>query len=248
MTSAQLKPSGNTRRLATAVLGGLVAGGCASTLSEPTTLWSPFESGQLWAVVPFLNESGTSIVDGIRVADLFTQQLQGVRGINTIPVNRVLLAMRTAGIGALTTTDEAQDLLNTLGVDGIVVGTVTAYDPYPPPTMGASVQLFVRTPRGGSGGVDPWTLSHAPSGDVAMGQRTSLDAVAEASGLFDARNHMTLAWLSEYAEGRTEPDGAFGAEIYLMDMELYTQFVSYRLIHDLLEFVQGPVANEAFPR
>ena len=42
----------------------------------------------------------------------------------------------------------------------------------------------------------------------------------------------------------------FGDEIYLVSMELYTQFVSYRLIHDLLEserFRVTPVAD-ASPR
>ena len=68
---------------------------------------------------------------------------------------------------------------------------------------------------------------------------------AQASGVFDAKNHHTLAQLAEYASGRTLPDSAFGADAYLMTMELYTQFVCYRLIHDLLEdqrIRQMPVA------
>ena len=47
--------------------------------------------------------------------------------------------------------------------------------------------------------------------------------------------------------GRIEPEEPFGTEVYLMDMELYTQFVSYRLIHDLLGFEQRrltPVEDE----
>lgn len=255
MTSAQPMPSGRCRSLpAASLLSVLIAASCTQRLHEPTTLWSPYESGQLWAVAPFTNESGTSVVDGIRVADLFTQQLQSVRGITTIPVNRVLLAMRVAEIQSITNPQQARELIDALNVDGLIVGTVTAYDPYPPPTMGAAVQLLVsRGFHDPGNGFDPQALSRAASGDdVSPGQMTSsVQAVAEASGVFDARNHLTLAWLGEYSRGRTEPDAAFGADIYLMDMELYTQFVSYRLIHDLLSFAQArvtPNENQALQR
>ncbi len=69
-----------------------------------------------------------------------------------------------------------------------------------------------------------------------MGTVGALQAAAQAAGVFDARNHATLGLLREYAAGRTEPDSPFGTEVYLMDIELYTQFVSYWLIHDLLNF------------
>ncbi len=69
-----------------------------------------------------------------------------------------------------------------------------------------------------------------------MGAVGAPRATAQASGVYDARNHTTLGLLRKYAAGRTEPDSAFGAEQYLMNIELYTQFVSYWLIHDLLAF------------
>ena len=73
-----------------------------------------------------------------------------------------------------------------------------------------------------------------------------LRVMAQAAGVYDARNHQTLGWIEAYASGRTEPGEPFGTDVYLMDMELYTQFVSYRLIHDLLGFVregETPVAD-----
>ena len=73
---------------------------------------------------------------------------------------------------------------------------------------------------------------------MAPGELGPPGAIAQAAGVFDARNHQTLAWIEAYASGRTEPGEPFGTEVYLMDMELYTQFVSYRLIHDLLGFEQ----------
>jgi hypothetical protein len=245
MTSAQLMPSGNDRGsvswvacVTAAVLIGPFAGGCGSRLKEPAGLTSPYEAVQLWAVAPFANESGVSAVDTYRVADLFTQQVQHVDGINTIPVNRVVLAMRHAGIETVGSAADAMQLIQMLDVDALVVGTVTAWEPYPPPTMGMAVLLFTGTADHATGQVDPRVLVRAATGNVAPGELGPPGAIAQAAGVFDTRNHQTLGWLDEYATGRTEPEEPFGPDVYLMDMELFTQFVCFRLIHDLLGFEQ----------
>jgi hypothetical protein len=214
------------------------------TLVEPVTLENPAPQRQLWAVAPFTNESGVSVVDPYRVADQFVYQLEEVARIDTVPLNRVIHAMRELGIDAVTSPHEARSIMFALGSDALVVGTITAWDPYPPPTVGAAVQLYEsRFNRQAS--LDVQDLVRSPSGDVAMTELSPDHPAAQAAGVFDARNHGTLAALAEYSSGRTLPDSAFGADAYLMSMELYTQFVSYRLIHDLLEDLrirQTPVA------
>ena len=253
MTSAQLMPSGNDRGslsgvawLAAVVLVGGLAGGCGRKLKQPDVLAGPYPGVRLWAVAPLANESGVSAVDAYRVADLFTQQVQQVDGINTVPVNRVVLAMRHAGLEAVGSSADAMQLIQLLEVDALVVGTVTAWDPYPPPTLGMAVLLFAGSGDHASG-VDPRELVRATSSDVAPGELGPPGAIAQAAGIFDGRNNETLAWLEAFATGRIEPDEPFGADVYLMDMELYTQFVSYRLIRDLLGFEQRrltPVEDE----
>ena len=181
-----------------------------------------------------------SIVDPYNTADLFTQQLQQVHGIDTVPVNRVIAAMRRLKMQQVTTPGDVRQLANVLDVDGIVVGTVTAYDPYPPLKLGVAVQLF-ETSRNHRTTFDPRELTQSPRGTVSPGDLGADDPIAQAAGLFDATNHQTLAWLSDYAAGRSDPDGAFGQDAYLVSMDLYTQFVSYRLIHDLLKSEQARV-------
>ncbi len=229
----------------------LLAGGCGPQLTEPSGLLSPYDNVQLWAVAPFANESGVSIVDTNRMADLFVQQLQQVRGINTIPVNRVLSAMRQLKMPSVASPADAMRLIDVLEVDAMVVGTVTAYDPYPPQTLGAAIQLYTMRSRDRNRGLNPRDLTRAPTVKVAPGALGPPGPVAQAAGVFDASNHQTLAWLQHYAQGRTEPDGPFGRDIYLVSSELYTQFVSYRLIHDLLASEQArltQVADQASPR
>jgi hypothetical protein len=229
--------------------------GCGPRLQRPELLADLVQPGRVWAVAPFANESGVSAVNTERVADLFTQQLQQVLGVDTVPVNRVILAMRGLDMPAITSAADARRLLFALEVDVIVVGTVTAYDPYPPPTLGAAVQAFTRHGSVPVAGIsDLNELVRSPSGadmDVAMGATGAMAASAQAAGIFDASSHQTLAWLESFAKGRTEPGSAFGTDIYLVSMELYTQFVSYRLIHDLLaweQFQQQPLGNSEVPR
>jgi hypothetical protein len=208
-------------------------------LEPPVALTAPYESRQLWAVTPFDNESGVSIVDPYRVADLFTMQVEQAAGIETIPVNRVIAAMRTLDLPAVESTADALSLMNALGVDGLITGTITAWDPYPPPTIGAAVQLFHRPAGFGQADVDPGAISRSPTDDADQSAPHRSQPVAVASGMFDARNHDTLAWLKAFAAGRTPLDSAYGADLHLVSMELYTQFVSHRLLHDLLASEQA---------
>jgi hypothetical protein len=213
--------------------------GCESRekLRQPRLLTAPYERPQVWAVAPFANESGVSIVRSDRIADLFAHQAEDVNGIAMIPVNRVIYAMQQLQMRAVATPAEAATLMNVLGVDGLIVGTITAYDPYPPLKLGVAVQLYRRDTPTRAMDVDPLQISRA-STEVA-GSRPAPVAVAQVSGIFDASNHQTLAWLDEYATGRAEPDSAYGKRIYQVSMEMYTQFVAYRLLHDLLAVEQA---------
>jgi hypothetical protein len=207
--------------------------GCAPTLTPPVALASPYAEPRLWAVVPLSNESGVSMIDTARIADLFAQEAEQVSGIDMVPVNRVILAMRQLDMRAVVSAADALALIDMLDVDGLVVGTVTAYDPYRPPTLGMAVQLFTRG-AGTQSDLDPRALTISPVGEIAPGGVAPSNPVAQATGVFDASNHETLQQLSEYATGRSEPESAFGKDIYLVNMELYTKFVSYRLLRGLL--------------
>lgn len=210
----------------------VLSASCQQKLKSPVALVSPYPQRELWAVAPFANESGVSIVDRYRTADVFAQQVQQIDGVEAVPVNRVLSAMRGLGLTAIESGLDAAVLMNTLNADALIVGTITAWDPYRPPTLGAAVELY----RGDGSrvqAIDPIRITRSPSGNPAPGEMSEGPA-AQAAGVFDANNHQTLAWLEQYAEARTHPDSAYGRDIYLVSMDLYMQFVSFRLLHDLL--------------
>jgi hypothetical protein len=220
-------------RSGVAVVCLLILSGCQRTeLALPVPLTSPYEEERVWAVAPFANESGTSAVDTLRVADLFAQEVEQVNGLHAVSVNRVVSAMRRLGINAVTGPEQADALLEILEVDGLVVGTVTEWNPYPPLTFGAAVALFTDPVTNAS--IDPRTLTRNPRGEIAPGAWASGQPAGQASGIFDAGNHATLQQLGVYATGRSVPDSAYGPGIYLASMEMYTKFAGHRLIRDLL--------------
>ncbi|MCZ6834626.1 MAG: hypothetical protein O7G85_02530 [Planctomycetota bacterium] len=244
MTSAQFLQPGRLpirfRRtiIVSLLMVGLLMSCETQKLQSPDFLKAPYRTAQLWAVAPFNNESGSSLVETYRIADLFTEQVQQVEGLNALPVNRVIVAMRQLELESITTPEDAGTLLRLLGVDGLIVGTISSYDAYPPPKMGVALQLYHRNEDGSYSDLDPRALTKAPTDDPPMHFVSIQTPQAQAAGVFDASNHQTLMWLEQYTTGRTEPDSAFGDEAYLVSMELFTEFVSYRLIHDLLEFEQ----------
>lgn len=214
-------------------------------LQSPIVLNTPYDRPQLWAVAPFANESGVSMVQTDRVADIFAEQCEEIEGVSMAPVNRVLSAMRKLQLRSVSSPADAQALMNALGVDGLIVGTVTSYDPYPPPKLGAAVQLFRRESPQQISNLDPVKVTRAANDRIAPGAVVNELPIAQASGMFDASNHQTLMWLDQYAAGRTELNSAYGKRIYLVNMELYTQFVAYRLLHDLLAVERARLQPQA---
>lgn len=242
MTSAQsMKPGGVFRRFTRGPLPAIIAvlalagAGCSSDqkLTDPVKLRSPFEQPQVWAVAPFANESGVSSVQTDQVADRFVEEVEGIEGIRAVPVNRVLAAMRQLQLRAITSPGDALAVMNALGVDGIIVGTVTAFDPYPPQKFGAAIQLHRRDAQR-MAALNPVELTRAPTEKPSLGALPDRAPFAQASGVFDAKDNQTLKNLAVYANGRTEPGSPYGSRIYLVNMDLYTQFVAHELLSDLL--------------
>ncbi|MBX3355880.1 MAG: hypothetical protein KF724_09295 [Phycisphaeraceae bacterium] len=201
--------------------------GCDSRppLADPIVLRSPLPEPQIWAVVPFSNESGVSTVDGAQVADQFVKVIEESSGLSCVALNRTLATMQILGMRAVLTHQDAARLREAMGVDGLVVGTVTAWNPYPPPTMALAAQLYLR----------PGVVIPA-SGLPARGDQPA----AAASGSFDSSNHAVLANLRVYAAARHEPGGSYGEDIYLVSMQRYSEFACHEILKRLLETLAPP--------
>ena len=171
------------------------------------------ERGEVWAIAPAINLSGQHEVDPILQADIAYQQLQTIKGLTVIPVNRVAEVYATLRIERVQSVEQAAVVCDLLGCDAIIVPTVTAYDPYNPPKFGASLQMFRKTPAfQRQTGIDPRALSRAaarPEVDESLPQDAPF---VQAVGMYDAANGSVRDALLAYAAGRNDPVGPLGRQ------------------------------------
>jgi hypothetical protein len=196
----------------------------------------------VWAVAPAINLSGQANVDPLLQADLLYQQLQQVSGMTVVPVNRVAELYASLAIDKVQSIDQASLVCDLLGVEALLVPTITIFDPYNPPKMGASVQLFIKPgayERDAT--VDPHQLSRmaTPGATESLEKRPDFE---QAVGMFDAANGSVRERLFFYAAGRNDPVGPLGNKEYLVSMDRYCGFVYHELIGQL---IQSPRLAEA---
>ena len=224
----------SSRAVATALLA-LAVFGCESNrrpeYGRETIIFSPKNAPRSFAVAPALNLSGQRQPDPLLQADLVVQELQQGRGITVVPVNRVAQAYAGLGLVQVETLEQAAQVCEAVGVDALIVPTITAFDPYDPPKMGASLQTFVRR-RTGRDGVDVRQLGRAATERVQPMAKNA-DFI-QAAKLFDASAGTTRVRVSEYARGRMDPTGALGEREFYMSMDRYASFVWHELIEETL--------------
>lgn len=190
------------------------------------------------AVAPAIDLSGRRDVDPLLQADLVFAQMQQIDGLTVLPVNRVVEVYAALELRRVESAEQAALACDLLGADGLLVPTISLYDPYVPPKLGASLQLL---PRPGlfarAGDVDPRALARQAS----PGPTTAPAApgMIQAVGLFDAASGSVQQRLAAYAAGRYDPSGAMGRREYEMSMDRYCGFVWHELAGDLLRQVQS---------
>lgn len=216
-----------------------VSGGCAARPAPvvvTANLRSPYPENKVWAVAPLSNDSGVSVIDTLALTDQIVDEVSKIRGVDVLPLNRTLDGMRAMNLARVSSTDEALTLARTLNVDGLIVGNISAFDPYSPPKLGMTLQLFSPEPRGLTNTtVDIGALESAAREMPLAGLTVYRQPVAGASEIVDAQDNDVVVHLQQYAMGRSNPSTSLGWRRYLVDMDLYTHYVAYRLLDRMLE-------------
>jgi hypothetical protein len=211
--------------------------GCLAP-NRAETLRGPYDRRQVFAVAPLRNESGSLYADGLKMADRISEQLTLTANIDTVPVNRVLAAMQTLGLPSVNNKEQALRLRSALGVDGLVVGTLTAYDPYDPPTIGLNIELYL-DPRHTSAAFDVRRMSRAASdrGWRFEGYTSSDQPVSALSLLYNAADPAVQDRLEVFATERGTDRGATAtdARLFRISTDLYRGFVAYEVCRRLMQ-------------
>ena len=114
-------------------------------VSYQPLLHNPFPQLSKVAVAPFFNQSDEPTVNGRQFAMAYFAELQGTRGFEVVPVGVVEEAIIQHAVD-LSSPGEARRLAQILGVDALVVGSVTDYSPYYPPRCGMRVEWYAANP------------------------------------------------------------------------------------------------------
>jgi hypothetical protein len=125
----------------------MLCAGCAYVpdIRHKPQYLNPFPQIRTVAVLPFVNQSKEPTLSGERVALSYANELQAIRGFDVLPVGAVQLKLsefrRPLSSGA-----DFQAFAQYLGVDVVVVGSVTDYDPYYPPRMTMVTKWYASNP------------------------------------------------------------------------------------------------------
>lgn len=108
------------------------------------SLHNPFPQLKRVAVLPFFNQSSEPTVNGEQVAESYYAALQAIPGFEVLPVGVTKAQWLRYSLvhGEPRSGEEFQRLAREMGVEAIVVGSVTDFDPYYPPRMGMTVHWY----------------------------------------------------------------------------------------------------------
>jgi len=216
------------------LLAGLLAG-CAAApkYGEEKSITLDDGTHPIWAVAPAVNLSGQASVDPILQADLVFQQLQAVNNLTVIPVNRVIQVYAALHITKVESEEQAAIVCEQLGCDALVVPTLTIYDPYNPPKMGAALQLLGRKSYAHANNVDARELTRQAT-PLETEALPSHPGFIQVVGMYDAANGSVRDAVLRYAKGRNDPTGPLASNEYFQDMDRYSGFVYHTLIEQMI--------------
>lgn len=196
--------------------------GCSSQKRiEPLTIANPFMGQATIAVAPAVNVSGSVDFDPNRFADQMASELGFADRVTVIPVSRVLGAMAVAGRDQVSSPQQAMEIAELVGADAILVFAVTEYDPFDPPRIGITAQLY---------GATPW---HG-LGVQAEADETGVRLLAQTQRVFSGANVDVVQEIKGYAALRDADESPFGWRRYVVSQQHFQRYCCYATIRSLL--------------
>jgi len=111
---------------------------------ERERVHNPFPQLKRVAVLPFFNQSGEPTLDTEMVAEKYYAALQAIPGFEVLPVGvaKTQWLLYAQQRGEPRSGAQFQELARFMGVEALVVGSVTDFDSYYPPQMAMTVHWY----------------------------------------------------------------------------------------------------------
>jgi hypothetical protein len=151
--------------------------------------------------------------------------------------------MRQVGLAEIRTLDEARSILRLVGGDGIVVGTITGWNPYDPPRFGANI-LLVADEAEVQAAFESRRLTGG-TGAVASNPDAPARTLTEVVAFFDATNHTVRGQVREYAKSNDDVTDGFDPpeRYYLMVFDHWLDFAASELVSTLVDRERARVTS-----
>jgi len=111
---------------------------------------NPFPQISKVAVMPFRNQSQEPTLSGSRVSMAYYNELQSIRGFEVVPFgvveNQLAFFEQRILRRQISSPLDFQQFAKHLGVDAVLQGAITDYDPYYPPRMALKVNWYASNP------------------------------------------------------------------------------------------------------
>lgn len=187
-------------------------------------------------VAPIKNLSGFTSFNALAATDEFVTELQLVDGMQVVPVNAVLAKMYELNMKSVTGPQDAVTLAGALGVEGIIVVSISRYEPYTPPIIGIAAQLYMLEDASVVEGdpdkfVDP-TVVARQARPFDLGVNRQFEAKRQAVKVYDANRDDVVEAIKTYAKAREQQATPLGWKKYLTQTN-YMRFVSRQIIIEL---------------
>lgn len=239
--------AGTNSWLALWVVAGVLAAatvGCSVQKAEPAAL-SPYSRTVTIAVAPALNHSGSSDFDPMVVADLFASELSHVDEVVVIPLSRTLAVLASQGKRQIESPSHALEVCEALGAEAIVVMAVTEYDPYDPPVVGITAQMYALA-HVPSTRLDPVAISRRPSPFAVAGSGGSaLQPRSQTQRVFNASHETVAEAVRRYAWQRDSDRSPYGWRKWMKSQRQYLRFCCWATVEELMrqELERQPLAR-----
>jgi hypothetical protein len=178
-----------------------------SYLAEPSDL----ANVRRIMVLPFAHEAGVQ-ADCVKVRDSFVTALQKLRRFEVVPLPEEAReddALNASIHRGRLSTDAMVRLCERYALDGLLVGTVTAWRAYTPPYLGMRTQLISV-----HSGATVWAVD----------------------AMYDSNDRTTVNDLRLYAEYSLSDDGSLhGWEMNLLSPAKFTNYVTHRFVGTWVE-------------
>ncbi len=124
-----------------------ILSGCSliPDIKRKPQLINPFPQLRTVAVLPFSNQSEEPTLSGERVSLAYLNEVQAIRGFEVLPLGVVKNKLSEFN-RPLARGEDFQAFAQFLGVDAVLVGAITDYEPYYPPRMSLKVNWYAANP------------------------------------------------------------------------------------------------------